>query len=343
MAFWVVRAGKHGEGEGVALAEGVAVVGWDEVGDLRDATTADTVRIRVVAAYPELTSRAQGNWTGQLNAFRNGIARGDLIGLPLKGQPYYAFGEVTGDYAYAPDAPGGTLHRRPVRWLSTNTLRSLLDQDVQFSMGGLLTVFQPGARDAEARVRRLLTGRSKTPTPAAASQARYESPAAPALRDLEELARTQIADLLQARFKGHALSRLVAEVLETYGFVTTVSPAGADGGVDVLAGKGPLGFETPRLVVQVKSGQSPIDAPTVRELQGVMSRYGADHGLFVSWGGFRGGVESETKRDHFRIRLWNSRTLIDEVLACYDSLPESTRLELPLRRIWTVSASDLDG
>ena len=59
-----------------------------------------------------------------------------------------------------------------------------------------------------------------------------------------------------------------------------VSPPGADGGVDILAGKGPLGFDPPRLVVQVKSQDAPVDVGVLRELQGVMHQFNADQ---ASW------------------------------------------------------------
>lgn len=40
--------------------------------------------------------------------------------------------------------------------------------------------------------------------------------------------------------------RLVEAVLEAEGDVTELSPPGADGGVDILAGSGPLGFSRSR-------------------------------------------------------------------------------------------------
>jgi restriction system protein len=34
MAVWLVRAGKHGEREEEALTQGLAIIGWEELGDL---------------------------------------------------------------------------------------------------------------------------------------------------------------------------------------------------------------------------------------------------------------------------------------------------------------------
>src|SRR5690606_21640112 len=84
--------------------------------------------------------------------------------------------------------------------------------------------------------------------------------------DLEDQARDGIVRLILSRFKGHDLTRLVEGILRAQGYTTWRSPPGADGGADILAGAGPLGFGSPRLVVEVKSEQSPIDRPTVDKL-----------------------------------------------------------------------------
>jgi restriction system protein len=135
---------------------------------------------------------------------------------------------------------------------------------------------------------------------------------------------------------------LVGEILRAEGFVTNVSPAGPDGGVDILAGQGSMGFDGAMLAVQVKSGDQQVDAPTLRELQGVMSNFGATRGLMVSWGGFKKSARAEARRLFFQIRLWDSDVLIDKVTEVYERLPEETKAELPLRRIWTLVPEETD-
>lgn len=56
-------------------------------------------------------------------------------------------------------------------------------------------------------------------------------------------------DYINRKFKGPALARLVDGVLQAQGYVTLNSEPGADGGVDILAGSGPMGFSAPRLCV----------------------------------------------------------------------------------------------
>src|SRR5262249_49579791 len=129
--------------------------------------------------------------------------------------------------------------------------------------------------------------------------------------NLAELAHDQIAQLIAARFKGHSLARLVEGILKAQGYTTYVSPEGADGGADILAGAGPLGFGTPRLCVEVKSGDAPVDRPAVDKLLGAVTKFGAQEGLFVSWSGFKSTVFKEMSGSFFRIRLWTQKELLE--------------------------------
>jgi restriction system protein len=158
--------------------------------------------------------------------------------------------------------------------------------------------------------------------------------------DLEEAAGDQIAQLIAARFKGHGLTRLVEAILKAQGYTTYRSPEGADGGADILAGAGPLGFGAPRLCVEVKSEDSSIDRPTVDKLLGAITKFGAQEGLFVSWGGFKANVQKELAASFFRVRLWTQKELLEALFAHYDNLDDDLKAELPLKRIWTVAAQD---
>ena len=93
----------------------------------------------------------------------------------------------------------------------------------------------------------------------------------------------------------HEFARLVEAVLQAEGYFTQLSPAGPDGGVDILAGRGSLGFEGPRLCVQVKATASPVDVTVLRSLVGTMQSFNAGQGLLVSWGGFTRDLEREAQ------------------------------------------------
>jgi restriction system protein len=136
------------------------------------------------------------------------------------------------------------------------------------------------------------------------------------------------------------MERLVEAVLSAQGFTTERAPEGADGGVDIVAGKGPLGLEPPRMCVQVKSSNDPADVAVLREMQGVLSSFGADLGLIVSWGGFKRSVRQESRRHFFKIRLWDAGNLVTAVLENYERLPEDIQKDLPLKRIWMLVSDE---
>ena len=76
------------------------------------------------------------------------------------------------------------------------------------------------------------------------------------------------------------------------------------------------------------------------KLLGAMSKFNADHGLFVAWGGFKQNVQKDMASSFFRLRLWSQDDLLDELFAVYDKLDDELKAQLPLKRVWTVVAAD---
>jgi restriction system protein len=245
------------------------------------------------------------------------------------------FGEFTGDYQYRSDFPAEARHARPVKW-TKEIPRNQIDQDLLYSLGSARTVCRIQRHNAEDRIIELLKGKKKAQVNTSQELEETEETSF----DIEQYARDQIVNAIIKKFKGHGLARLTAAILDAQGYQTRVSPEGADGGVDIIAGRGSLGFETPRLAVQVKSGDSPIDVGVMRELTGVMAAFGADSGLIVAWGGYRGSVEKESARQYFKIRLWDADTLVKMIQENYDNLSEDIQAELPLKRIWTLVSEE---
>ena len=66
---YLVRAGRNGEDEDYALENNVAIVGFRDVPTLEGASDFDAVLELVKNAYPDIKSRAAGNFSGQLWAF----------------------------------------------------------------------------------------------------------------------------------------------------------------------------------------------------------------------------------------------------------------------------------
>src|SRR5690606_30320047 len=140
---------------------------------------------------------------------------------------------------------------------------------------------------------------------------------------------------------GHALTDLIAAILRAQDYTVWQSPEGSDGGADILASNGgSMGFGSERICVEVKSGTGTVDRPTVDKLLGAMSKFNADHGLFVAWGGFKQNVQKDMASSFFRLRLWSQDDVLDELFAVYDKLDDELKAQLPLKRVWTVVAAD---
>ena len=258
------------------------------------------------------------------------LFRSDLVALPLKSQSAIILGEVIGDYEFKEYEPN-IKHVRKVKWNKTIP-RSEFDQDILFSLGAFLTVGNIQRNNAEERIKAMLKG-DKKPIEKTVNleESEYSTP-----HDLEETAKDRIIKYIEAKFSGHPLARLIDEILQVQGYVTRRSPPGADGGVDILAGSGALGFGDPKICVQVKSSKSPVDVRVLRELEGVAKSFRADYGILVAWGGITKAGDQEIGRSFFSTRLWDQGKIVEEMLKHYEKFSDDLKAELPLKRIWTL-------
>jgi len=341
MALWLVRAGSDGEHEPRFFEEGRIYLTWDSMtSDLSGVKDWDALKAQVRRAQPADGDGRVRNHTGQIWAFVMEMKPGDLVVTPRRGRSSIAVGEIAGLYAFDPAGAPMYQHCRAVRWKNLDVPRSAFGTDLLASFGAIMTICQVKRNEAEQRVR-AMEGRGW----AAESLATAVAPSAPGdvtaevgqQTDIERLARDQIVKVIERRFKGHGMARLVEAILQAKGFQTKASPPGPDGGVDILAAPEPFGFGEPRICVQVKSTAAPVDRPTVDQLRGVMEHVRASQGLFVSWSGFRRSLDGQENSLFFKIRLWDQDDLVDELLREYGKLPEDVRAELPLKRVWALA------
>ena len=323
MALWMVRAGKHGEQEQRAIENGIVTIGWNELPDLSSVESKKELERPYKKEYPDAKKRSMANEVGQIWRFLKQIKEGDLVALPSKFQSTIAIGKVEGVYEYRTDLGDDIHHIRKVNWIKTDIPRTDFEQDLLYSFGAYMTVCRISRNNAETRVKAILEGK----------KIEVESQETV---DIEQVARDQVLEFINRKFKGHDLSRLVEAVIQAQGYVTKSSPPGPDGGVDILAGAGPMGFDKPRICIQVKSGSPPVDVTVLRSLKGTVQDFKADQGLLVSWSGFTRAVLEESRQSFFTIRLWDSSALLNEILKNYDKLPDALQAELPLKKIWSI-------
>lgn len=337
MSLWLVRAGKHGEHEDRFFNDQRIYCTWPELSedDLSKAEDSDDIFARLRDVFPEDPKNRLLNWARQIWAFVGLMEVGDWVALPRKQKSAIAIGEITGPYEYENPQQDDYVHSRKIKWLNEEVPRSVFGQDLLYSFGAFMTICQISRNEAEKRVRAIADSGWRPENEESSGGVDGSEPV-----DLERLARDQIAKLLMQRFKGHAMARLVEELLRADGYTTYRSPEGPDKGVDILAAPGPLGFGRPRIAVQVKSGDAPVDRPTLDQLIGTMQNVQAQQGLLVSWGGFRSSIDRETAHHFFRVRLWDQEKLIDQLLAHYSEIDDDLKADLPLKRTWTVAHSE---
>lgn len=343
MAIWLVRAGARGEFEKKFLDENRIYLTWSGLSqDLSTLRDRGQLRSLLEDVYPDAPRGRITNNLGQIWGFSMGIDRGDWVVLPSKQKPAIHIAEVKGDYTFNPDSEDPFYHYREIRWIVQDVPRSNFDQDLLYSFGAFMTVCRVSRNDAEERIRRMADNQWRSTGPILSDRKRLEEDSIESgdgLEDIEQAGRDQVAKLILARFQGHGMARLVDAVLRARGYTTYLSPEGPDKGIDILAAPEPMGFGEPRVCVQVKSGDSALDRPTLDQLIGTMQNVQASHGLLVSWGGFKSSVDKEEATQFFRVRLWDQGDLINQVLTHYDKLDDDIRTELPLKRIWVVAGT----
>lgn len=345
---WGVRAGSAGEHEQKFLDDNRIYVTWYGLrDDLSGYGSQSELRDLLQTRFPDYGPRKVMNHASQLWPFAHEMKAGDWAVVPSKRRSSIHIAEIIGDYVFDPGAPDPYFHWRDVRWVATDVPRANFDLDVLHTLGAFMTIFRVRRNGADKRIRAMAERgwRSGLPGPELPSSGPDDDvPAAgepsDANVDLEEVGRDQIVRLVSQRFKAEALEELVDALLRAQGYQTWRSPKGADKGVDILAAPGSLGFGRPRLCVQVKSSDSPVGREVLDQLVGTMQSVQAEQGLLVSWGGFRTTVEREIPSQFFRVRLWDARDLIDELLRHYEQLDEEIRAQIPLKHVWVVATSE---
>ena len=206
-------------------------------------TSRDELATLLRKTYPDAKPKKLTNWESQIWPFAHVMAVGDLVVMPLKSRPAIEIGVVNGPYAYRPDWPEGSQHTRSIDWIA-EVPKNKFGQDLLYSFGAFMTVCRIRRNNALERVSKILHGQ---PDDGAAVETddHLESSDLSIPPDLEQIASDQIREYIAENFAGHGLAKLVGELLKAQGYQVRVSPEGPDGGVDIIAGRGPLGFDAP--------------------------------------------------------------------------------------------------
>ncbi len=154
---WVVRAGREGEEEQYNLDHSVVSIGWYDFEELDSMTDREEFGERLEELYPEGNTRSARD---QLWRFAKEISIGDFVVMPQKRpelgrERLIAIGRAVGPYEWDPTQPESVRHRRKVEWLQTDLPREVVEDDLDKSLNGLVTIYSLKPNDAPYRIRYL--------------------------------------------------------------------------------------------------------------------------------------------------------------------------------------------
>lgn len=339
---WIIRSGVLGERDEWALGNGLAGGGFDEFPDLTHVSSraglAEIGQDRLAGEHPGKIANA----VGQMWALRSTIKPGDLIVLPLKTTKNIALGLCSGGYRYRTGEPEDRRHAIAVEWKRTDVPRSAFKDDLLYTINGALTIFQAARNNAVSRLNEVLDGGIDpgSTAPVVGKGGGGEVVLDPVTAITVEAVRDAVRTYLIENFAGHKLTSLVAAILQAEGFTCDVSPPGPDFGVDILAGCGPLGLDSPTLVVEVKSESTQVGVPVVNQLKGALGMHGADQALLVAWGGLTRQAEELRRTQRLTIQVWTAEDVLDRLFDVYERLADDMRTRVPLKRTWILAAGE---
>jgi len=327
-SFWVVRLPKRPEVIEAARAQGAVAVGYwvkESVGSISDR---DGIREIIRRSHPEL-SEGRVNVAGALLFnFAHAIKEGDWILTPVRDSRMVLFGRVVGQYEFIADLVWpGACHVRRVRWQGEFP-RDSMRRPLLNSIGCLAGVFNLDDHRVEL-VNLIERPPTLFPEPEPTEVISF-------WEDVKAKSDEMIGDLI-AHLDAYDFQQLVAGLLQAVGYRTRVSEPGPDAGVDIIAHPDALGFETPRIKVQVKHRQSAAGGPEIRNLVGTLGP--GEQGLFVSTGGFTTDARREATRNVRPVTILDSADFVDLLTEYYDSLDANYKAMIPLKKVWLPARS----
>jgi MoxR-like ATPase len=151
---WLIRAGRDGENEELALDRDMAIIGWSELGDVSRASRED-LKKAIRDVYGEERPRSLAGQGGEVYRFVNDVRKGDLVVLPLRSdRGYVAVGRIAGDYVHRTGREWGPDARntRETEWLNRRVPYERFDPDLREAFGQQGTVSEIAKPKSAGRI-----------------------------------------------------------------------------------------------------------------------------------------------------------------------------------------------
>lgn len=333
--MWMVR-GDNGRLFEDFRERSVVALGWHELAEVaKPGVTRDELVRAYAKVRPEFKKGSIISGASQVWRFVNEIARGDKVVTYHPSARRYLVGTIVGDLVVDRNSfENGMSLIRATQWLG-EVARDDLSIATKNSLGSTLTLFLvPSA--AAADVLRAVShgsaiGANAPPADSSVASELAEDEGRDLFQDLEVRSIEFIKDKVSG-LDWDEMQELIAGVLRAMGYKTRVAPPGPDRGADIVASPDGLGFENPRIVVEVKHRTGPMGSKEVRSFLG--GRHKDDRGLYVSTGGFSKDSRYEADRAGIPLTLWELDDVVRALVDYYDLLDSETRQLVPLKRIY---------
>ena len=333
MTLWMVRSATGGRLADEFVEKGLVALGAAQVGDLSKFSDKQALLKALKAERPDFKPGRRQAAASQWIRFRDELQRGDKVITYDSSRRVYHVGTIASDYRHQPGTIADFQHYRAVEW-EGEVERDVLSARARNSLGSTLTLFRTPDEVADEILRALAGQPAPEPEAADFDDAEGEDEEA-LLKGYRQQAMEIIKDRIN-RLDWKEFQELVAGVLRAMGYKTRVSAPGADLAMDILASPDGFGFESPRIIVEVKHRSGTASgSKEIRNLVG--GRHASDKGLFVSSGGFTKDARYEADRANIPLMLWDLDDLVQALVENYDNTDQETRTLVPLTRLfWPV-------
>lgn len=326
--FWMVRAGERGFRFDDFKEKSLVSVGWLGVGEMTTLVNRNDFKNRLTSVFPEWSPYEVGNSAGQLYRFAREIKIGETVITYDTSSRKYLVGTVLSEYEYTEGVIVDQSHIRRVKWIG-EVSRDSLSVASRNSLGSTLTIFSISPETVKEMLSLLEGGSTSQPAPQDKEIVNEE--VSSLFKDQRLKSLEFIKDKVSA-LKWDEMQDLVAGLLRAMGYKTRISPSGSDRGKDIVASPDGLGFEDPRIIVEVKHRNATMGAPEVRSFLG--GRHANDKGLYVSTGGFTREARYEAERAPIPLTLMDLDDFVHSLLEHYEKLDVDMQRLIPLRKIY---------
>ncbi|MYB15454.1 MAG: restriction endonuclease [Chloroflexi bacterium] len=326
--IWIVRAGGGGVFADSYWEAGIIAIGFARTGDISHLKTPKEIMDAMRGEHPNVKDRRLHARASQLLRFVHVIKEGDLILTPIRDSREIMIGVCDGPYKYESGRHDNNPHIRSVDW-KKRIAREKLSNRARNSAGGAQTLFSMNEHRAEIESVAFSQGQ----TIAANDPALLDDSEAQFYEEVQGKAEELISDKI-AQMDPLDFEELVAALLRSMGYFARRTVEGPDRGVDVIAQSDPLGFESPRIKVQVKQRNDRTGAREIREF--IATLRPPDKGLYVSTGGYTREAlyEAERAPQGISLTVLTGDEFTEFLLEYYDRLDPQAQSLMPLKKVF---------